>query len=143
MKHIAYLVVGENKGQKRIWLEGRKLIESNFNPGCNIRVVVDNSSKEITIELDEQSGRVVSSRIKRGVAQPIIDICNNSITQMFKSIRKIKAVFLKNKIIITVHPDEVARQKRLDKLKAKVAANQPLTCGSVAHGGGIHGLCDS
>lgn len=137
MRHIAYFQVGENKGAKRIWIEGRKLLESNFTPGCNISVVVDSSAKQVTIKVEEFSDRVVSSRTKGGVAQPIIDICNATITQIFKTIRKIKAVFLKNMIIITVHPDEVARQKRLERLNKKLSANQPLICGSVAHGGGI------
>lgn len=137
MRHIAYFQVGENKGAKRIWIEGRKLSESNFIPGCNISVVVDSSAKQVTVTVDESSSRVVSSRIKGGVAQPIIDICNATITQIFKTIRKIKAVFLKNKIIITVHPDEVARQRRLEQLNKKMSAKQPLTCGSIAHGGGI------
>lgn len=149
MRHIAQITIGEHRGVSRIWIEGTKLISSNFNAGDSIEVLMNKVSKTITIHASDIGRRIVSSRKRKGEAQPIIDICNNAISQVFGTIRKAKAIFSRNKIIITIHPDELAQQERLDRLNRKLANKEPLSCGSMAHGGGImdqaihRGLADS
>lgn len=137
MRHIAQLSISESKGTKRIWIEGKKLVSSNFNAGDNIEVFIDEESRSVTIHTSDIGRRVVSSRKRKGDVLPIIDICNNSISKVFDAVRKIKAVFCSNKIIITIHPDEIAKEERLDRLGKKLANGEPLSCGSIAHGGGV------
>lgn len=137
MRHIAQLTIGESKGVKRIWIEGKKLVTSNFNAGDNIEVYIDELSRTVTIQTSDIGRKVVSSRNRKGEVLPLIDICNNTISKVFGAVRKIKAVFNRNKIIITIHPDEIAKEERLERLGRKLANGGALSCGSLAHGGGI------
>jgi DNA (cytosine-5)-methyltransferase 1 len=137
MKHIAYLKIGRNRGKSRIWMEGIKLESANFLVGKSISVEFNKSKKIITLSLSKTGSRVVCQRSRKGVVRPIIDLQNAGVGEVFKGVRKIKVVFLLGKIIITVHPDEEARLERLERLKNKLNRGESLSCGSIAHGGGI------
>lgn len=109
MQHIAYLVVGSNKGQSRVWLEGTKLMDANFIPGALIEVRIDENERVVELAVSEVGHRVVTSSSRRGEKRPVIDLCNKMISQTFAGIRKVKAVFSNGRITITAHLDEKAR----------------------------------
>lgn len=136
-KHIAYIKVGVNRGLKRIWIQGQRLTDSNIHAGKPVSIIADEVAQIITITMSADGDRIVSSRKKAGNVQPIIDVENQTITRMYQHISKLKVSFFDGKVIITVHPDEAAKKERLDILSEKLKSGSPLSCGSVAHGGGI------
>lgn len=137
MKHIAYINLGSNRGLKRIWIQGQRLRDSNIIAGQPVSIIANEADQTVTITMSVDGDRIVSSRKKPGSVQPIIDVENQTITKMYRNISKLKAVFSDGKIVITVHPDEAAKKQRLEILSQKLKSGKPLSCGSVAHGGGI------
>ncbi len=138
MQHIAYITVGKNKGNARIWLEGKPLIHSNFTAGQPIDISIDKKNKEIRLSLSNSGSRkVTSSKRRGGESRPIIDLCNATVTKVFSGIKKVKVLFKQGLIFIFIHPEEQARIERKTRLEIKLQKQEPLLCGSVAHGGGI------
>jgi DNA (cytosine-5)-methyltransferase 1 len=136
-QHIAYIKLGENRGLKRLWLQGQRLIDSNIHAGRPVSIIADEKAQTVTITMSADGDRIVASRKKSGSVQPIIDVENQTITKMYRNISKLKAVFSDGKIVITVHPDEAAKKERLERLSNKLKKGISLSAGSVAHGGGI------
>jgi len=130
-KHLCYKKIGENKGRPRIWFQGKRLESCRMHPGS--RIQVDYSENEIRVYLSESGSRVVSSKKE----QPIIDLSNSRIGEIFKGVDRVRAVFKDGEIIITIHPDDMAKKERFARLLDKLQNDRPLNVGSVSHGGGI------
>ena len=84
MIRISTLSVGQNRGQPRIWIEGRFLERAGFEVGTSVDVVLSPSRVVIEVYLDGQ--RVVSgSRVRpvpsrRPDHQPVLNRVSNSNT---------------------------------------------------------------
>lgn len=64
--------IGQNRGKKRIWLEGKILALAGFVPGLRYHVELDpNRPRVILLRLEDSGERKVS-----GKGKPIVDIMN-------------------------------------------------------------------
>lgn len=135
----AYPKLGEHRGHKRLWLEGRKLERVGIEPGMNYSVIWDRETRTVTLDFTVEEGdRKVSRRSRGGREMPIIDIVGADLEEALGSgLDRAKVSISSSKIVVQVHPDDEAARERLDRLVAKVRAGEPLATGSLAHGGGI------
>lgn len=134
---IRYIKLGEHRGRRRIWLEGRHIESAGFVPGITYRVSTDRGERSLTLELGCGS-HMVSRKSTGGSTVPVIDICNSELTELFgNDVSRIKVEISASAIRITVHPDDAAMLERAERLQKKLSDGAPLAMGSVAHGGGI------
>jgi DNA (cytosine-5)-methyltransferase 1 len=129
--HLVYKKIGRNKGVPRLWFQGRRLSRCNLKPGS--RIEIEYCEDQIRIFLSDSGNRVVSQKKE----DPIIDINNARIDEVFQGASRIRAVINPGEIVITIHPDEKMQRERLERLLDKISNSEPLSVGSVAHGGGI------
>lgn len=136
----SYLKVGENKGQKRIWLESQRLLAHGFAPGEAYRTILDLDSKTLTLEVDLFGDRRVVGRkrqLKNGsVEVPIVDLCNAEITSFVGSRNRVRVDYLDNKVVISLHHEDVAMAEREARTLRNAAAGSLLT-GTLCAGAGI------
>jgi DNA (cytosine-5)-methyltransferase 1 len=117
--HVGYYKIGENKGNKRIWIQGCNLTAANFTRGNNYKVVYNYDTKTIILTIsDGITGRKVSGRKKPdGSYSPIVDLSNASLVDVTGGAKRIRADFYENEIHITIHHHETARFLREASLK--------------------------
>lgn len=127
--------IGKCKGAARVWLEGHMLNRAGFAPKTRYQVKAENG----TIILTKQAAgfRVVSSRTKGDHETPIIDINNGELLAMFAGLEHVKVVFKEGEIHISPLASELRAQERFARVEEKIKTGQPLTFGSLAHGGGV------
>jgi DNA (cytosine-5)-methyltransferase 1 len=136
--HVGYYKIGENKGNKRIWIQGCNLTAANFTRGNNYKVVYNYDTKIIILTLsDGVTGRKVSGRKKPdGSYSPIVELSNASLVDVTGGAKRIRADFYENEIHITIHHHEAARFMREESLK-KNLHNGIITKGVLCAGIGV------
>jgi DNA (cytosine-5)-methyltransferase 1 len=137
---VSYLNIGEKKGNKRLWLEGKRMSLSGFDKGQKYKTVLDVQTKSLSLILDDQGDRAVSGRKRNGRVNPIIELCNASITQYVEDVlggaQRVRVVFQSQKIKISVHHDEQARLRREAQTKDNLVQGI-LREATLCAGGGI------
>lgn len=138
-KALVYPKLGDRRGGKRLWLEGRKLERAGIEPGMRYTVVWDRETHTVLLDFTASEGdRKVSRRKRNGREMPVIDIGSSELEEALGAgLQRAKVTIGGSKIVVEVHPDDEAARERLDRLVAKVRAGEPLQTGSLAHGGGI------
>lgn len=138
-KALVYPKLGENKGRKRLWLEGRKLERAGIAPGMRYAIVWDRESRTVTLDFTaSETDRKVSKRSRNGREMPIIDIVGSDLEEALGAgLQRAKVTIESSRIVVEVHPDDEAARERLDRLISRVRNGEPLQTGSLAHGGGI------
>ncbi|MTJ94037.1 MAG: DNA cytosine methyltransferase [Desulfovibrio sp.] len=134
MEHRVYLGLGQHRGAPRIWLQGQCLRDAGALPGVRFRLIPDPANRTLVIEITDDGDRRVSSK---GPDYPVVDINFSGLTDILGRVERLKVVFKPGKIVVTVHPDELATEERLNRLQQELASGVPLTVGSVFHGGGV------
>jgi len=114
---ISYLKVGKGKsGDKRLWMEGKRMAFSGFEKGKQYKTILDVQSRRIDLILDNAGDKIVSGRQKNGNVRPIIDLCSSKITQyvdeVLGGVDRVRVVFMQQRIRISIHHED---QKRLDR----------------------------
>jgi len=139
---VTYSKLGDHRGHKRIWLEGKKLADIGFVRYASYRTLVNYQTKMIVLTLDEKGDRKVAGR-KRGEKEiPILDFSNDTVTKLFKGATRVKATFSKSighqpsTILIEVHHEDVKLNDREDRLK-KNAKTGSVTEGSACSGAAV------
>ena len=85
--------VCRNKGNARIWIEGKRLAACGFKRGDRIQVVINQQTEGVTIVANPEGDRKVSGRTRNGNELPIIDICSTEL-DFLKKYEKIEISFL-------------------------------------------------
>ena len=135
MKSYVVTRIGENKGQPRIWVEGKRVASAGFSPGTHYSV--EASPGRLTLTVKDDGTRVVSIR-KRGDRElPIIDLNSQEISKVFGGLEVVRVVLLENAIHILPLATELKRQEREERVQSRVAKGQPILVGSLSHGGGV------
>jgi len=129
--------ITQNKGAPRLWLEGKAPEEVGFKPGARYDILVDTESKRVSLKLIEAGYRTVSQKERGGKTIPVIDINSKLILQVFEGMNCVRVIMRTNEIHIIPEVVEVKKTERLNRLDAKIKSGQPLTIGSISHGGGI------
>lgn len=136
-KQVWYLRVGEQRGQRRIWMEGARLTRAGVQPGQPMRVDFDDVRQLIRVKVGEGDRRV-SSRRRRGNVYPVIDISNASIEALFgEEVGRVRVVGANGELEVGVHPDEAAEKDRRARGREAFTRGRPVRVGSLFHGGGV------
>ncbi|MBW5284113.1 DNA cytosine methyltransferase [Burkholderia gladioli] len=131
--------LGSNKGRPRLWIEGTQAIKAGFTPGVTYTPRLDKDRCMLVLEANESGERVVSKKTVGDREIPVIDIHNASLLGMFVNmgLSAVRIVVQLRKIFILPVASELRAKARLDRLKQKLAQNEPLLIGSFASGVGI------
>lgn len=137
-KQVSYSKLTDHRGNKRIWLEGKRLAACGFTVGSQYYAEIV-SAGEIRLILNHvNSDRKVSGRKRKGQteATPIIDICSAEVTKALGTATRIRAVFTQGKITITIHHEDTDKTDRETRFTDGMK-NKKVTEGTLCAGGGI------
>lgn len=134
---VTYSKLTNHRGNKRIWLEGKRLGDIGFTRGQTYSVLFNKENKKMVLSLDPDGPKKVSGR-KRGEKEiPILDLGNAEITEMYSEVSRIRATFMTTgRIIIEPHHEDANKVEREDRVK-KHLKEGTVTEGSACFGGGI------
>lgn len=137
MEQVTYTSVKPHRGGNRLWIEGAKLSAAQFTRGAFYDRIIDEKSKTITLSLNPAGKYKVSGRKRNDVDLPILDI---TLTQYSKSMpegTRLRAIFKKGQIEISIHHEQDAQTRRESRLIDNLKLSKSLTEASVCTGGGI------
>ncbi|MBV7541933.1 DNA cytosine methyltransferase [Acidovorax sp. sic0104] len=137
MKAYEAVKLGEHRGSPRLWLQGMKAKIAGFLPGMRFNVRKDPEKFMLVLELSEHGDRVVSRKLQGEKVIPIIDINSHETLSMFEGFDSLRITIEEGGITLQPMAVEIAKKERLARLKAKLQAGEPLSVGSLAHGGGV------
>jgi DNA (cytosine-5)-methyltransferase 1 len=135
--------ISETKGRgRRLYLEKRALVHAGFARGTRFTITEDRERSLLTLDAAPDGKWVVSGKAKGGDLAnqvPVIDIAltRDEILQMFAGIEAVRVVLSPNRISILPVASELRAKRRLERIKAKMAAEQAIEVGSLASGIGI------
>lgn len=135
MKHYEITKITENKGQPRIWIQGRRAAIAGFLPGCKYDVDPDPERCLLTLKLSADGRRVVAR--KGSDDQPVIDLNSTKTLGLFAGLKSIRIVVKKGVIHLLPVASELRAKRRLERLRERVGAGEAVTIGSVSSGVGI------
>jgi DNA (cytosine-5)-methyltransferase 1 len=138
--------IGSYKGTPRLFLDGAQAVRAGFAPGDKFSVEVN--GKHVVIQKHVDGTRTVSHRAKGDEKLPVLDI-NNKLLSMFDGMDEIRVVVGEDRIYLLPLASQIKKIERMDRLAGKIARGEPLSIGSLSHGGGVlshaihQGLIDS
>lgn len=127
--------MGESRGHRRIWLEGRKLAREGYQPGMKYDAVAENG--RVVLRVAEAGHYTVSRRTRSGYTLPIIDLTADTITKAFDGVAMLRVAVKRGTIVITAHASHGTARRRVERLHDRLANGQPLDVVSLFHGGGV------
>lgn len=138
MSNVVYTRLGTHKGKKRLWLEGTRLANQGIEPGMGYRLESDPDKKTVCLVIEKDGlGQRVVSRRKRGERQlPVIDLRTDDLAVLGEA-ERLRVIIKRDRIFVTIHHRTAAERERFERLVRKVNDGEPLSVGSLAHGGGI------
>lgn len=132
---VAISSIGKNRGALRLWLEGRMLDRAGFGPRTRFQIRTEAGALILT---KERAGfRVVSSRTRADRETPIIDINSGELLAIFEGLEHVRVTFHEGEIHIQPLASELRARERIERAEEKARTGEPLTFGSLAHGGGV------
>lgn len=140
MQNIKTLSIGENKGAPRVWLEGRFPEQAGFEPGASFRVEVIRDRDCVALRLDNAGTRRVSSKARGERTIPVIDLNSKEALGIFDGLTRIRAIADGGVIYLLPVASDARVAERLARLRSKLEKNEPLSVGSLSHGGGVLSL---
>ena len=135
-KQHTYTAVTEQRGVKRLWLQGLRLSESGFEKGGRYRVDYDLDKGLLHLIADPHGDRAVSGRVRGDRVEPIVDICNATVVEFAGDAARVRADFFLGRITFSVSHRDQARRDREARLKSELDAGC-ITEGSLCTGIGM------
>ncbi|RRV04578.1 DNA cytosine methyltransferase [Pseudomonas sp. v388] len=133
--------IGESRGVARVWLEGQKLLNAGVKIGMRyaLRTTADRRLELVPLATVSETDLVitVSKRERHGVISPLLEIRTELLRNLFKTAEKVRVVIRRGRIAVTALDKDIRVQERLDRLRHKLQANEPLAVCSLFHGGGV------
>lgn len=140
MQNYQIVKVGQNRGIPRIWLQGRQPAKAGFEPGCAYAVDVKRDKRTVILRKTPDGIRRVSRKQVGGKEVPVIDINALETLSMFEGVEQVRVVTEQDVIYILPLASDVRKRERLERLRANLESNEPLSVGSLSHGGGVLSL---
>lgn len=129
--------IGQCKGHPRVWMQGKRPAQAGFAPGTRYNVTTDRDKKMLVLEVVSTGVRVVSSKAQGEKTIPVIDLNSSELLSLFDGMDTVRLVMQRGRIFILPLASELAVQERSERLHQKLATNQPISIGSLSHGGGV------
>lgn len=135
---ISYAGVTEQRGQRRVWLEGGRLEKAGFAYGEAFTSTLNLDTKTLTLELNFMGDRQVSGRKRKNQEghTPILDLCNADIGTLVGVGERVKVAFFEGRIEISLHHEERDRVHRETRTRAHLDSGIVKT-GTLCAGAGI------
>lgn len=130
--------VGDSHGAPRVWLEGKRLQTAGFAAGSRYTLVVGDSAVVLRIAADGE--RVVSVKHRKDEDLPVIDINSRAALAAFAGLDRVRVVIRESEIHLLPLASQTKAKERLARIRRKAASGEPLTVGSLCHGGGVLSL---
>lgn len=127
--------IGQNRGVPRVWLEGTQTERAGFKPGQKFDVVVQGHT--IVLQANPDGSRVVSSKKAGEKQHPVIDLNSRELLAIFDGMSAVRVAVKKGEIYLLPLASEIKKRERFNRLREKLESGEPLTVGSVSHGGGV------
>lgn len=127
--------IGKNRDAPRVWLEGSQAALAGFVPGTRYDIKVEGHTIVLTVNQD--GSRIVSGKQIGERTNPIIDINSRELLAVFDGMAAIRVAAKDGQIYLLPLASELKKQERFNRLREKLEAGEPLTIGSLSHGGGI------
>lgn len=127
--------VGEHRGAPRVWLEGSQTERAGFSPGQRYDIEVQ--GQMVVLQANKDGSRVVSGKVIGERNNPVIDINSKALLAIFDGMASIRIVVKKDQIVLMPLASEVKKRERFVRLREKLENGDPITIGSLSHGGGI------
>lgn len=132
---VSITTIGENKGAKRVWLQGNMLIRSGFTP--RIRYEIIKQDNALVLRTQAVGRRGVSMKMKNGKEIPVIDLNNNELLAMFDGLESVRIIARENEIYIVPQASDLRARERVARARELMRTGAPLQFGSLAHGMGV------
>lgn len=127
--------VGENRGRKRVWLEGQRLAREGWEVGQRFTVEIADSS--LRLKAKDDGKYTVSRRTRNDRELPVMDLTMSEIAELFGSIEQLRVVIRNGSIVISAHHQQKQLVDRVERFIEKVSNSQPINVASLFHGGGV------
>lgn len=143
--------IGTHRGAPRLFLDGVQASRAGFSPGEKFDVSIggEAGNLHVVISKNVDGSRTVSHRVKSDQSIPVIDINSKELLAMFDGMDELRVVVAKDNVYLLPLASQIKKVERFDRLAGKIARGEPLSMGSLSHGGGIlshaihKGLTDS
>jgi DNA (cytosine-5)-methyltransferase 1 len=137
MKELAYAVkkIGSSRGAPRVWIEGWQANSAGFSPRSRYNVI--KTAHSVVLSLSKEGERTVSFKQKNGQDLPVIDLNSKAVLDIFEDCECVRVMFYENEIVLLPVASDEAKMESKNRIAAKIANGEPLSSGSVCHGGGI------
>ncbi|CAM5559463.1 DNA cytosine methyltransferase [Eoetvoesiella caeni] len=127
--------LGDNRGKKRIWLEGQKLTREGFEPGMKLNLEFKDS--KLVLRVADTGRYTISRRERNGKVSPIIDIMAQELGTLFEGVEMLRILIRKGSIVVMAHQQHERVIERVQRLVSKLERGEPLSVCSLFHGGGV------
>lgn len=127
--------IGNHRGKPRVWLDRLQTEKAGFKPGASYDVVIQGQT--IVLRANEDGSRVVTPKRDGDKVNPIIDLQSDELKALFDGMSAVRVAVRKGEIYLLPLATELKKQDRVRRLRAKLESGEPLSIGSVSHGGGI------
>jgi DNA (cytosine-5)-methyltransferase 1 len=133
-----------NRNIPRLWLQGAVASNAGFVPRKRYSVEVQTEGeglgKKVTLKLSDDGKRVVTGAVKGDKEVPVIDLNSREVLGIFEGMEQVRIVIGEGEISIMPLATQVRIKERLDRIRDKVSRGEPLSVGSLSHGGGVLSL---
>lgn len=139
-KQISYIKLGEKKGNKRLWIEGKRLKDCGFDKGQPYIIILQH--KKMILKPQVLGDRSVSGRAtKTGAISPIIEFCSKSFTNFInesfgKQVQKLKVTISHDQIEISMHQWDMNQIQRETHFFNNISQTK-ISTATLCAGGGI------
>jgi DNA (cytosine-5)-methyltransferase 1 len=127
--------IGQNKGAPRIWLEGTQTERAGFKPGQRYDVTV--RDKTVVLQANPDGSRIVSGKRVGERDNPVIDLNSRELLAIFDGMAAVRVAVKEGQIHLLPLASEIKKQERYARLRSKLEMGEPVTIGSLSHGGGV------
>ena len=101
------------RNNRRVWIETKKLHDTNFTDSLSYDYSIDHKTKTLTLT-PSLLGRKITLRKNN---TPVIDINNAEMTSLFEGIDKVNIIIFTDKIVIKPLKEEMQQSRAREKLK--------------------------
>jgi DNA (cytosine-5)-methyltransferase 1 len=135
--HLAYVSLGDHRGHRRLWLEGRHLEDAGFTPATRYVAVLDAAVGRLRLVRSLDGDRMVSQRQREGGdVRPIIDIANAFLDRVLGDRRRARVQFSDGEIEITIHHLDRKAERRAAKAE-RLRSGGEVRTGGICVGVGV------
>lgn len=130
----------ESRGKPRVWIEGAHIARAGIEPGQVLKVrfiekdrLVEASSTSEDFDFEV---RVSKRTTRSGTVRPLLELRHERLVELFGDNATLRVVVREGKIVIRLHHINKRAEERVTRLRDRIQNGEPLTIGSLFHGGG-------